>query len=131
MYTILLSIGNALKRNYMNWKLIYFLFIVLFLGLFAGFNMKNSCDISLIFYTFENVPVYVSNIFSFLIGLILTIPFFFGSKRKKTVNEKKETFTASDGVGIDTVDLKKPKKSWFKRKKESKTSISESNSEIK
>ena len=131
MYTIFLSIGNALRRNYMNWKLIYFLLIVLFLGLFAGFNMKNSCDISLIFYTFENVPVYVSNIFSFLIGLILTIPFFFGSKKKKTVNEKKETFTASDGVGIDTVDLKKPKKSWFKRKKESKTSISESNSEIK
>ena len=131
MYTIFLSIGNALRRNYMNWKLIYFLLIVLFLGLFAGFNMKNSCDISLIFYTFENVPVYVSNIFSFLIGLILTIPFFFGSKKKKTVNEKKETFTASDGIGIDTVDLKKPKKSWFKRKKESKTSISESNSEIK
>ena len=131
MYTIFLSIGNALRRNYMNWKLIYFLLIVLFLGLFAGFNMKNSCDISLIFYTFENVPVYVSNIFSFLIGLILTIPFFFSSKKKKTVNEKKETFTAGDGVGIDTVDLKKPKKSWFKRKKESKTSISESNSEIK
>ena len=130
MYTIFLSIGNALRRNYMNWKLIYFLLIVLFLGLFAGFNMKNSCDISLIFYTFENVPVYVSNIFSFLIGLILTIPFFFGSKRKKTVNEKKETFTASDGVGINTMDLKKPKKSWFKRKNESKTSIPESNSEI-
>ena len=131
MYTILLSIVNALKRNYMNWKLIYFLFIVLFLGLFAGFNMKNSCDISLIFYTFENVPVYVSNIFSFLIGLILTIPFFFGSKKKKTVNEKKETFTASDGVGIDTVDLKKPKKSWFKRKNESTTSMTDTNSEIK
>ena len=131
MYTIFLSIGNALRRNYMNWKLIYFLLIVLFLGLFAGFNMKNSCDISLIFYTFENVPVYVSNIFSFLIGLILTIPFFFGSKKKKTVNEKKETFTASDGVGIDTVDLKKPKKSWFKRKKESTTSMTDTNSEIK
>ena len=117
----------------MNWKLIYFLLIVLFLGLFAGFNMKNSCDISLIFYTFENVPVYVSNIFSFLIGLILTIPFFFGSKKKKNkpVNEKKETFTASDGVGIDTVDLKKPKKSWFKRKKESTTSMTDTNSEIK
>ena len=115
----------------MNWKLIYFLLIVLFLGLFAGFNMKNSCDISLIFYTFENVPVYVSNIFSFLIGLILTIPFFFGSKKKKTVNEKKETFTASDGIEIDTVDLKKPKKSWFKRKKESTTSMTDTNSEIK
>ena len=115
----------------MNWKLIYFLLIVLFLGLFAGFNMKNSCDISLIFYTFENVPVYVSNIFSFLIGLILTIPFFFGNKKKKTVNEKKETFTASDGIGIDTVDLKKPKKSWFKRKKESTTSMTDTNSEIK
>ena len=131
MYTIFLSIGNALRRNYMNWKLIYFLLIVLFLGLFAGFNMKNSCDISLIFYTFENVPVYVSNIFSFLIGLILTIPFLFRSKKKKTVNEKKETFTASDGVGINTVDLKKPKKSWFKRKKESTTSMTDTNSEIK
>ena len=116
----------------MNWKLIYFLLIVLFLGLFAGFNMKNSCDISLIFYTFENVPVYVSNIFSFLIGLILTIPFFFGSKKKnKPLNEKKETFTARDGVGIDTVDLKKPKKSWFKRKKDSTTSMTDANSEIK
>lgn len=131
MYTIFLSIGNALRRNYMNWKLIYFLLIVLFLGLFAGFNMKNSCDISLIFYTFKNVPVYVSNIFSFLIGLILTIPFLFRSKKKKTVNEKKETFTASDGVGINTVDLKKPKKSWFKRKKESTTSMTDTNSEIK
>lgn len=107
----------------MNLKLIYFLLIVLFFGLFAGFNMKNSCDVSLIFYTFENVPVYVSNIFSFLIGLILTIPFFFGSKKKKSkpVNEKKETFTSSDGIGIDTVNLKKPKNSWFKRKKDSKT----------
>ncbi|UTC68042.1 MULTISPECIES: hypothetical protein [unclassified Treponema] len=117
----------------MNWKLIYFLLIVLFLGLFAGFNMKNSCDVSLIFYTFENIPVYVSNIFSFLIGLILTIPFFFGSKKKKNKQTKeiKETLTASDGIGIDTVDLKKPKKSWFKRKKESKTSIPENNPEIK
>lgn len=119
----------------MNWKLIYFLLIVLFLGLFAGFNMKNSCDVSLIFYTFENIPVYVSNIFSFLIGLILTIPFFFTDKNKKAkfVKDTKESLTPIDGVGIKTVDLKKPKRSWFKRKKnyESKAEPFTADSEIK
>ncbi|QSI04684.1 hypothetical protein [Treponema pedis] len=64
----------------MPWKVIYFLFIILAFALFAGFNMNNTCDVSLVFYTLKTVPVYVINLFSFLIGIVLTVPFFWGNK---------------------------------------------------
>lgn len=96
----------------MPWKVIYFLFIVLMFALFAGFNLHNKCNISLIFYEFKDLPVYILNIFSFLVGIILTLPFFWGNSK----NKKKQQHN-SDISGIKNVNLKPQKKFFFWNKK--------------
>lgn len=103
----------------MPWKVIYFLFVVLAFALFAGFNMNNACNVSLLFYTIENVPVYVINLFSFLIGILLTVPFFWGTKNKKKSILKNQNSTSIDSevLGIKRVDLKPQKKFRFWNKK--------------
>lgn len=110
----------------MQFKLIYFLFIVLVFGIFAGFNLHNSTDISLIFTTLKDIPIYISNLFSFLIGVIIMLPFL--SKRsKKQKDKKKAKLAEQEAAGVKTVDLKKPKKKrfWQKKKKEDKSKVTD------
>ncbi len=106
-----------LKRmvEYMPWKVIYFLIIVLLFGLFAGFNMKNTSDINLIFWKFQQIPIYISNLFSFLVGVVIILPFFIGSRKK--LKKEKIKQTEQEVSGIKTVDLKGSKKKWFQSKK--------------
>ncbi len=108
----------------MPWKVIYFLCIVLAFALFAGFNMHNACNVSLLFYTIENVPVYVINLFSFLVGIILTVPFFWGNKnRKKSIKQIQNSVSAeSEVLGIKKVDLKPQKQFRFWNKKKTSNS---------
>ncbi|AGT43950.1 hypothetical protein [Treponema pedis] len=105
----------------MPWKVIYFLFIILAFALFAGFNMNNTCDVSLVFYTLKTVPVYVINLFSFLIGIVLTVPFFWGNKKRNVKAPKHQGFssaaTDNEVSGIKNVDLKPQKRTWFWNKK--------------
>ncbi|PIE97940.1 MAG: hypothetical protein CR988_05455 [Treponema sp.] len=113
----------------MSFKAIYFVFILLVFALFSSFNLKNNVDVSLGFHLFEQVPVFLLSIFSFLIGCVLTLPFFFKSSNKtvkkgkkdknkdnneNSVNyEKKGEDNAS--LGFETVELKGEKKSWFQK----------------
>ncbi len=110
----------------MQFKLFYFLFIVLVFGIFAGFNLKNSTDISLIFTTLKDIPIYLSNLFSFVIGVIIMLPFL--SKRNRKNKEKnKAKLAEQEAAGVKTVDLKKTKKKrfWQRNKKENKSETSE------
>ncbi len=99
----------------MPWKVIYFLLIVLCFALFAGFNMKNTSDINLIFWNLQQIPIYISNLFSFLIGIVIIMPFFIGNKKKLKKEKMKQV--EQEAAGIKTVDLKTPKKKWFWSKK--------------
>jgi len=69
----------------MPWKLILFLTGLVLMTFFIGFNLDNRCDVSLIFYTFRNVPVYVGLLFAYACGAITLIPFIIvaGSKAGK------------------------------------------------
>ena len=60
----------------MPWKLIAFLIILVLVTFFIGFNLDNRCDVSLIFYTFRDVPVYIGLLFAYACGAITLIPFF-------------------------------------------------------
>lgn len=95
----------------MPWKLIYFVFLVFTFTLFASLNLNNSCNISFLFFKFENIPVYITSLFSFLIGCAVTLPFLIKNKRK--AKPKKEE---SPLPGIETINLKKEKRGFFKRK---------------
>jgi len=67
----------------MPWKLIAFIVAVALILAFVGFNLENSADVSLVFVTFTAVPVYVTMLTSFLLGLAVSIPFSFRSWRKR------------------------------------------------
>ena len=86
--------------------LAYFLFIVVIFALFSVFNLKNTCNISFLFYEFKNIPVYTASLFSFLLGTLLALPFFIRRKNKK---ENKDAFIG----GVDSVELKNEKKGFF------------------
>jgi uncharacterized membrane protein YciS (DUF1049 family) len=71
----------------MPWRLLVFIVIgAVFLG-FIGFNLENRCDVSFGFYVFSQVPVFLSTLFAFVLGLALAFPlavsFRSASRRKK------------------------------------------------
>jgi len=67
-------------------KLILFLIIIVVVTVFAGFNISNVCNVSLVFYEFQNVPVFVTVLFSFVIGILVMLPFAFRKKQPKQNN---------------------------------------------
>lgn len=72
----------------MPWKLVSFLSVLVVITLFIGFNLENRCDVSLIVYTYKNVPIFVSLLFAYVVGALTTIPFFLASGPKRR-NPKK------------------------------------------
>lgn len=117
----------------MSAKAIYFFIVLLLFALFASFNLQNTVAVSLGFKTFENIPVFLFALFSFLIGFLFTIPFFIKSSAKDnrtSGKEKAERLSAempaapaestSSMNGIQEVELKGEKKSWFQKLKENK-----------
>ncbi len=75
----------------MPWRLIIFLLCLLLVLVFAGFNMNNSSNISFGFYELKDVPVFVSLLFSFIIGVLFALPFIFIGRRNVRKSPGKET----------------------------------------
>lgn len=73
----------------MPWKLIFFVIIIVFVALFVGANHANVCNISLIFTEFQQVPVYFTILVSFIVGMIIMLPFTIGKRRGKSARQKK------------------------------------------
>ena len=76
----------------MPWKMIGLIVLLVLFAAFATLNISNRADISLGFYVFKEVPVFLSLLVAFLAGTVAMIPFTFGpSLRKlKVRKEKKE-----------------------------------------
>ena len=72
-------------------RLISSIVALVIIAFFAGFNLENKCDVNLLFYTFKDAPVFFTVVFSFVAGVIFTIPFafFFRTKKKGTERLKK------------------------------------------
>lgn len=72
----------------MPWKLVLFLATLLLATLFIGFNLDNRCDVSWIFGTFRDVPIFVSLLFAFTAGVFAAIPFKLRSTRSRSGSER-------------------------------------------
>lgn len=59
----------------MMFRLISMLIVLIVLGVFIGFNVENRCDVSFAFYTLEDVPVILTILASFVLGLLAAFPF--------------------------------------------------------
>jgi len=69
--------------------------IIIVLAVFLAFivlNMgdKNRCDIFVGFHTFENIPVFITILSSFLLGTIFALPFGFSLSRKLKKNARED-----------------------------------------
>jgi uncharacterized integral membrane protein len=75
----------------MPWRLLIFITIgVIFLG-FIGFNLENRCDVSLGFYVFSQVPVFLSTLSAFILGMVLALPLAFSFRSTGRRKKKAET----------------------------------------
>ena len=64
-------------------RLICFLIIFAIFLAFIGFNLENNCDVNFGFYIFTNIPIYITALVSFFLGMLCTIPILIGVKEKK------------------------------------------------
>jgi len=96
-------------------KLVYFIIVMLMLVLFMGFNLSNRCDISVIFYVFKDVPIFLSMLFAFLLGNIAVLPFLISSRHKMKKAEKQAALYHD----VEKVELNPEKRRWFGKKKHS------------
>ena len=62
--------------------IIFILFFAVFLC-FIVLNLNNKSDVSLGFTSFNDVPVFLSALFSFTLGLIFSVPLAFSFSKKK------------------------------------------------
>jgi hypothetical protein len=71
----------------MPWRLVILIVIGAVFLSFIGFNLENRCDISLGFYVFPQVPVFLSAMSAFVLGMALALPlavsFRSAARRKK------------------------------------------------
>ena len=56
-------------------KLIGTIILLVIVTIFCGFNLENKCNISFVFYTFENVSVFITVMVSFFAGVLVMTPF--------------------------------------------------------
>jgi uncharacterized integral membrane protein len=72
----------------MPWRLIVFIVIgAAFLG-FIGFNLENRCDVSFGFFTFSQVPVFLTTLSAFVLGMVLALPLVISFRSIARRNEK-------------------------------------------
>jgi len=67
----------------MPWKLILFVICMVLVLVFAGLNMGNVSDISFGFKVFTDVPVFLSLLFAFILGIIFSLPFIIVARRPR------------------------------------------------
>jgi len=67
-------------------RLISFIVVFVIFLCFIMFNLPNKCDVSFGFTTIKDVPIFLSALFSFLLGMLVTVPMIlFGKKKPKPV----------------------------------------------
>ena len=64
-------------------RLIIFIVIFAIFLTFIVLNMDNKCDISFGFAVLPNIPIFLSLLCSFALGMMITIPFVFRPSKKE------------------------------------------------
>ena len=76
-------------------KLIGAVILAVFVAVFTGFNLTNKCDVW-IFHTFKDIPVAATIIGSFVLGVLVTLPFTFIKKKNKEEKKAKASKKGED-----------------------------------
>lgn len=109
----------------MPWKTIGYILIALIVILFIAFNLDNTSDISFIFFSVSDVPVFFTVFLSVIIGCLIMLPITLsrGSVKKKKKKSEEDDLSIDALLSDDNHDITdgikpaKEKKSRFRRKK--------------
>ena len=82
-------------------RLIIFLFILAVFLTFIVLNLDNKCDISFGFIVLPSIPIFLSLLCSFALGMLITIPLIFrpAKKEKKQALPKRQKKGEIKGTG--------------------------------
>ena len=71
-------------------RLIVFIIIFAFFLAFIVLNLENKCDLSFGFMTLSDIPIFLSVLCSFILGMIVTVPMLLarGKKQEKPLPQK-------------------------------------------
>ncbi|GHV74407.1 hypothetical protein AGMMS49940_17090 [Spirochaetia bacterium] len=89
----------------MPWRLIGLALVFVVFLAFTGFNLGNRCNISFIFFTVKEVPVFLPIFASFVVGLLCAIPFAVSIDRKRSKPDKKKLGKGDPAPGPGPEDL--------------------------
>jgi len=67
----------------MPWRLIIAIIVFIIFMIFAAFNLDNRCNISFGFKVIEQVPVFITVFFSFIVGLLCALPLVLHIRKKR------------------------------------------------
>ncbi len=86
----------------MPWKLLVFIAVMTIVLVFIGFNLDNRCDLSLVFVTYRSVPVVITMLAAYLLGLLSA--FFLalgwrGTSRRKASPKRAQASMHGSGTG--------------------------------
>jgi uncharacterized integral membrane protein len=112
----------------MPWRLIVFIVIFGVFLAFITFNLEHKCDISFGFVKFEAVPVFLTVFFSFVLGLLCTLPFIFTAGKRRREKMLKEKIQEIDEASPRNIEGKFSLREKFIGKREGSTSGSTSKS---
>ena len=101
-------------------RLITFILIFAIFLCFIVLNLENKTDVALGFRTFNNVPIFLSALASFIMGMIFTVPLVFSSRRKKKIKAQAET--------PEVIKEKKSRSLFRKKPLKEKTPLEDSSS---
>ena len=104
----------------MPWKLIFYLILVGLILVFVGLNLGNTADISLGFYEFNEVPVFMGLFVAFFLGVAVTIPVAVQSSSRKT-KAKSDLRLERKDRRQQKIDARKEKKAAKAEKAEQKS----------
>ena len=93
-------------------RLISFIVIFAVFLAFIALTIDNRCDISFGFKTFNDIPVFISVLFSFVLGMLFALPFGFSLSRKikkssktEVSGEKKKRWGKKKNKGDNTASI--------------------------
>ena len=69
-------------------RLFFMAVVMVLLAVFIGFNVDNRCDVSFAFYTLSNVPVVLTILSSFALGLLAALPFALRRRKDRVPKQK-------------------------------------------
>ncbi len=82
----------------MSLKTVLYIIAAAILILFIAVNLNNTSDISFVFITLEEVPVFFTVFISILIGVLIMLPMTLTSKKGSKKSKKKKKNTAEDDI---------------------------------